>query len=223
MRLWEIALATLVFAVLSCGYPRAATAESLPSVDNSVARARPSPVLELLRDFQRSFIQLFQPVTEFFSPVPVQLGLGIKPQPEPILALPSEPASAEPTPTEEDPVATGESFYVRRDSHGFARYSLNGDFSVLGSYFDASDDSTAKSSNASSTVPVTKTDVWAGRFAAAEEEVSNWSTDSGTILFLLGVGLLVAIGISVRLVKRLFRRRGHQTVVSIPSESRIVN
>lgn len=223
MRLWEITFSILVLVTLLCVSPGSVMAKALPSEGSSNEAGGSSPVLELLRDFQRSFIQLFQPVTEFFSPVPVQLGLGIKPQPEPILALPSETSSTEATPTEEDSAATGESFYVRRDSRGFAKYSLNGDFSVLGSHFDASDDSTAKSSNASSTVPVTKTDVWAGRFAAAEEEISNWSTDSGTILFLLGVGLLVAIGISVRLVKRLFRRRAHQTVVLIPSESRIVN
>jgi len=156
-------------------------------------RERARGLGELLGDFELTVEQIFHPAVEFLAPLPLRLGLGVKPHPEPIFK--SDESEMEAGTWVSEPEGT--SFFVRKLGKEVSVYSLSGDFS------DLTKKKTANGTLSSNvTTAKNRGEVWGAKIARGEGEMSGWFKDSGVILALIGV-----VGIAVLVVIFLVVRR----------------
>ena len=146
---------------------------------------------------------ILHPTFEIVSPVPLRLGLGVKPQPESVFGEGFSRSSSGPAGKESQLADSFPSVIFFREGEGGVRiYSLTGDFSEpLGKEKRAVDEVNPSSRRAD------RGEVWGARIALVEKELGGWTRDSGVVLALFGiVGLIVIMGV-LGFIVRIARRK----------------
>ena len=152
----------------------------------------------MVLDLRRNLGQVFRPVLEIVSPVPLRLGVGVRPCPEAVFGDRDggdiEGGDVLGVSFEDDMADRAGSVFVREGRGGVRVYSLTGDFDDAGGETDVSG-----KPGKSMTEPKDRGEVWGARIAFIEAEVTSWSKDSGVILGLLAAAgfVLLAAGVVV--------------------------
>ncbi|MEA2020795.1 MAG: hypothetical protein U9M98_03750 [Patescibacteria group bacterium] len=154
-----------------------------------------------LKTVVASLQNLFESIDTLYSPVPLTLSGGIKPEPQPIFAGKDSEKSVLGIATDNSSVASVVYFRTRGD--GLKTYSLDPDFDSV-SRQEANDISRDEPEVREEAENQSRGEVWGAKIAKAEKEVGYWFKDSGVLLTLLGLaGLTVMVVIVVLAHKAL--------------------
>ena len=170
--------------------------------------------------------RLFHPTFEIVSPVPLRLGLGVKPQPEVVFGGGSSESDSRLRQETDSSSPSSAVVFFQERGDGVRVYSLTGDFDdtvgrgkvsgkpskpLTESHPPEADQSPPEADQSppeadQSPPGVDRGEVWGARIARSEKEVSGWAKDSGVTLTLLGVVGIAFLTVIVMVGRKLWAK-----------------